>query len=152
MLRRRLIHIILAIFGSAFLFPAVVFADAVWQAMFFSTDILRHTWWVIPVGLAIEYPVVHWILKQSAARAFVANIAMNVASFFLAGLLETPALFLEGGGRAALMFSIATILNTIIEGCVLHLFKPGIFNRGTLFTLLFANATSIGLAMIVLWR
>ncbi len=140
----------IAVLAGACLLPATVYADTVWQALFFEKPVLIRTWWVIPIGLAIEYPVVQWMLKQSRLKAVVATVIVNFVSFLIGAVLQFPTLFMAGATGTIVMFLIAIIGNTLIEGGVLCLFRRGVFNRGTFLPLLGVNAVSVGLTIAVL--
>lgn len=140
----------LFILAGAILLPTSAYADAIWQSLFFEKPILIRTWWVIPAGLLIEYPVVNWILKQSRLKAAIATIVMNFVSFLIGMILQLPTLFL-GVLSTVAMFAVAVAGNTLIEGVVLNRFRQGAFNRETWFPLFGVNVISVGLTMIVLF-
>lgn len=149
-MRRREAAVLLTVLAGLCLSPGTAYADAVWQALFFEKPILVRTWWVIPAGLAIEYPVVSRMLKQGPRRAVVATVVMNLVSFFLGAMLQAPTLSMGGPACIVAIFAIASIGNTLIEGVVLNRFRPEVFNRRTVLPLLGVNAVSVGLTITVL--
>jgi type IV secretory pathway VirB2 component (pilin) len=143
-------HLSIAVFAWLCLLPATAHADAVWQAVFLEMPIFLRTWWVVPIGLAVEYPVVHWMLRQSHGKAIVATVLVNLISFIVGALLQIPTMFMGGVAGIVAMFAIAIIGNTLIEGIALDFFRRKVFNRHTFLPLLGVNAVSVGLTIVVL--
>src|SRR3989442_15444976 len=77
-------------------FSSTARGDAVWQSLFFERDVLSKTWWVIPVGLTIEFPAVVSITKASWLKSAWITILMNGVSFILGAFLQMPSLALGG--------------------------------------------------------
>ena len=150
-MKRRKTCLVLATLVAVSLLPATARADAVWQALFFEHDVLIRTWWVIPAGLAIEYPVVNWMIKQNRLKAAIATIVMNLVSFFFGAFLQAPAMSMRGSSSVVYVFAVAILGNTLIEGVVLNRFRRKVFNRHTFLPLLGVNALSVGLTIGVLF-
>ena len=64
-------------------------ADVVWPALYVAGGLA--TWWVIAVGLLVEFPIVWWLVKGSWSRAALLTLIANLVSTLL-GLLAVPLL------------------------------------------------------------
>jgi hypothetical protein len=137
-------------------------ADVVWPALFLEMRLL--SWWVILIGLLVEWPFVRLLTRFPWKRAFIANAAMNAAST-VCGILLLPlaGLFiLEPIGEAtfyhrfhvgtfnpatwAATFLVAVVLSATIEFFTLRIaFKQRVGARGY-WWLCVANSISAGLA------
>jgi hypothetical protein len=62
-------------------------ADVVWPALFLEMRLLA--WWVILIGLLIEWPFVRVLTQFPWKKAFIADAAMNAASTIL-GIFLLP--------------------------------------------------------------
>jgi len=71
-------------------------ADAVWQSLLFEPGILAKAWWVIPVGLLIEWPAVRVITSFAWLKSLLVTVCMNFVSFFVGILLQVPIMGLRG--------------------------------------------------------
>ena len=90
-------------------------ADVVWPALFLEMRLL--SWWVILLGLLVEWPFVRLLTHFAWTKAFLADVAMNAASTIF-GVLLLPV-----GG----LF----VLEPIGEATFYHRFNVGTFNPVT---------------------
>jgi uncharacterized protein (DUF697 family) len=109
-------------------------ADVVWPALYLESRMV--TWWVIALGLVVEYLFVRKIFGFSVKQALVADVVMNIASVLL-GILLIPA---------------AGIAWEFFPGIILYkVFNTGTFNPGTwAMTFLFAVAINAALESLVI--
>ena len=125
-------------------------ADAVWQALFFEPEVLSKTWWVIPVGLAIEFPAVLNITKFSPVKSAWVTILMNTASFLVGMILQAPSVALGGLAWYIFVFLVSIVGNTFIEATVIRRFSSLAYLPRSLALLAAVNALSVGLTLVVL--
>jgi hypothetical protein len=143
-------------------------ADVVWPALFLEMRLLA--WWVILIGLLIEWPFVRVLTQFPWKKAFIADAAMNAASTVL-GILLLPVVglfILEPIGEATFYrrfnvgtfnpmtwtatFLVAVVLSAAIEFLTLRIaFKQRLGARGY-WWLCVANSMSAGLAFWSVFR
>ena len=102
--------------------PTIACADVVWQLVFLCPTSLARTWWVIPLCLSIEYPVVRTITGAGWVRCALLTVFMNVVSFGAGLIIQLPAMAVDGYSRLAWLFLLGTIGSTLIEGGIIKMF------------------------------
>lgn len=125
-MRRVVLKIIL---GLMILFPFAAKANMIWPSIFIVQQ--YYTWYVIAIGLVIEFFAVKIFLKSTWRKSAVIAISMNAISAFV-GLLLIPAsgIIVEfitiplGGGTFQLThwildYIVAVLCNVLIEGLTL---------------------------------
>jgi hypothetical protein len=142
-------------------------ADVVWPALFLEGRLLA--WWVILIGLAVEWPFVRFLTHFTWKKALIANVAMNAASTII-GVILLPAAGIgwEFIGEATFYhrlnvgtfnpvtwcatFLLAVLLSAAIELLTLRIaFKQKLGVRG-FWWLCVANSISAGLAFWSIFR
>jgi hypothetical protein len=112
-----------------------ILADVVWPALFLEMRLL--SWWVILLGLLVEWPFVRMLTQFPWKKAFIADAAMNAASTVL-GILLLP------------LFGLL-IWEPIGEATFYHRFNVGTFNPVSwVAALLFAMVLSAGIESLTL--
>ncbi len=127
--------------------PAMACADAVWQSLFFEPGTLAHIWWVIPLGLLIEWPAVAKMTSFSWARSLGIAACMNVVSFLVGMILQVPTMSMRGVSGTITIVTVMILGSTFIEGYVINRFKKKAFNLRTFPLLLLVNAVSGGVTI-----
>ncbi len=144
-------------------------ADVVWPALYLENRLV--TWWVIGLGLVVEYLFVRQLFGFGVKRAVIADALMNLASTLL-GILLIPIAgvdweFFPGivlykvfnigtfnPGTWAMTFLFAVAINAALESLVIRLgFKTKVGKRG-FWGLFAANAISVGVAfasLFIVW-
>ena len=139
------------------MFNQHILANVVWPALYLLGRLL--SFWVIALGLLIEFLFVRWLTRLDWKRAIWADVAMNLVSALLgiilipvAGLilvLPFPATF--GLASWVATFCVAVLINTSVESFVLLKgFKQSI-RRKEFWLLCLANALSVGVAFGSFW-
>ncbi len=142
-------------------------ADVVWPALFLEMRLLA--WWVIAIGLLVEWPFVHFLTHFTWRKSFIADAAMNAASTII-GIILLPAAGIAWEYFADATFYprfnlhtfnpiawtgtflIAVALSAAIEQLVLRFaFKQQLRFRGFCWLYL-ANSLSAGLAFWSMFR
>lgn len=149
--------------GAILLFPSLVHADIVWPAMYLESRLL--TWWVVLLGLAIEFLVLWKGFSLSLRKALAVDLVANAISSLcgialipIAGIVWEifPGLVLfKGLGIGtfnpftwAATFLMAVFINAAIEWLVVkRIFKLHVGKRG-FWVLVGANALSVGVAFV----
>ncbi|MFZ5774764.1 MAG: hypothetical protein ACOY3Z_04710 [Thermodesulfobacteriota bacterium] len=139
------------------------YADVVWPALYVVSRMV--VWWVIVLGVLIEYLFVRKLTGFSIAKSTLADLAMNgISSLFGVFCLPLAGLgweFFPGSIVNALFdlgtfnlvtwtatFFIAVIVNAWLENTVIrYLFKKNLGQRGFWWFSL-ANAISVGLVFL----
>ncbi len=131
------------------LLPSVARADAPWAWGLAGGTL---DWWVILVGLLIEWPVARYLTRLGWIRSIWPNVAMNLAStlvglalLFLVLPLPLQWLF-EALGALGIAIGIGLVIamNTAVEGAVLtsaFRWRPSVRGIGLLYM---ANLLSVG--------
>lgn len=142
------------------------FADVPWAFILAVSWV--ELWWVIPVGLLIEWPAVHILTGRSWQRSLLPDLVMNLISMaiglaiLLVGTvvpilnLLIHALLDFTPSRLVALLLLAPALNSLIEGRVLHR-RYGVPNDFRRFWILWAaNSASVGVftvaASMTYWR
>lgn len=126
-----------------------ILADAVWQSLFFEPHTLVHIWWVIPLGLLVEWPAVRKMMAFPWKKSLWVTVCMNAFSFVAGMFLQAPTMFMRGlSGIVAIL--ILTILgSTFLEGYIINRFQKKAFNLRTFPLLLLVNVISGGITIAV---
>jgi hypothetical protein len=147
------------------LYPTCLFADIVWPALLFEGRYLA--WWIILVGLVVEFPFVRLLTGFALKKCILADLAMNAAStvvgLFVIPLLGLPWFFLASRLRAlsdrtfdlltwTATFLVAVGVNSGIELSVLRRGFAQKLGVRAYFWLCIANAFSVGFALWSLFR
>lgn len=157
--------IALIIFMSA----SSLYADVVWPALVIKTTSIYYTWYLIVLGIVIEWLIVmrlvagNWHVKKYSKplfkKSFLVTILMNavsafigiILSFFFDGLWQA---FIEPyiGSWHTLIYLIAISIfaiaaSTFIESYVLMWFYPSIQKKRVLYYVFIANLFSSAVAI-----
>lgn len=150
------------------LFPGAAYANVVWPALYLETRLF--TWWAISIGLIIESIFILWLFRLPVKKSVIAVVAANTVSA-IAGILLIPLsgiaweLFpasiyksmFEWGTFNPLTwagtFGLACLINATIEGAIYRKwFVPKFRFRSINFIwIIFANAFSVGAALVSIW-
>ncbi|GMW00753.1 MAG: hypothetical protein AMXMBFR84_18900 [Candidatus Hydrogenedentota bacterium] len=147
--------------AAALALPATCSADLVWPALVLETGLT--TWWIIAVGLLVEFVAILWVWKLPPGKAALITLCANLLSTLLGMILIPlagvawevfPGLvfyFVFGIGTFnpitwTATFILAVLINTFLEGAAIHyLFKQPFGKRYALW-LGAANAVSVAVA------
>ncbi len=146
----------LSLFMSLILLPLTANANVIWPSLFIVES--YYTWYVIALGLIIEFFASKLFLKTSWGKSAITTLTMNTISA-LAGIVLIPAsgilveiILLPWKGmelRVILDYILAVLCNVLIEGAVLKWIFKYPFKKNFLW-LLGANALSVIISILVL--
>lgn len=122
-------------------------ADAVWQSLFFEPETLARIWWVIPLGLLIEWPAVHSMTKFPWGKSLWITICMNAFSFVAGAFLQIPTMFMRGPSALVAILALTILGSTLLEGFIINRFKKKAFNLRSFPLLFLVNILSGGITI-----
>ncbi len=123
-------------------------ANAVWQSLFFESEALAHIWWVIPVGLLIECPVVRKVTSFTWGKRLLVTVVVNFLSFIFG--MAPQSIFLRPGLIGIVLLFVAAILwSSFVESYFINRFRKRSVNRQNFPLVLLVNAISGSLTLAV---
>ena len=133
--------------------PALARAEVdIWQALFFRPAVFRNAWWVLPLGLAIQYPAFRWMSRLRPLPAAALTFGVNLVAFFAGFLLQWPTSFIqEGPQQLTAVCVIAVLGSALIEWGLVGFICRGCWTRHTFSVLLLVNIPSVMLQMLTVW-
>jgi hypothetical protein len=129
------------------------YADGAWQSLFFEPHTFVRIWWVIPLGLLIEWPAVRKMTMFPWKKCLWVTVCMNAFSFIAGMFLQAPTMLMRGSSFLIAILTLTILGSTLLEGYIINRFKKNAFNLKTAWLLLLVNAISGGgtIAALFYW-
>jgi hypothetical protein len=131
---------------------SAAYANSAWPGLYLFVEGI-YVWWVIAIGLAIEWLAIKWLFRLPSIRTIAVDIAANATSaLFGVAVLLVPPLIHRIFYAVVPTLVLAILVNLIVETAVMRFgFKLPITKRATA-VILAANTVTVLLALIPMSR